>query len=409
MNLKQLGILIAIVVIIGGAGLVLHNHQQSSWTGGGADVGKKLLGDNFPFNDVTHIEIKHGTNELNLVKKDDEWRVRERGDYPANFSQISEFLLKARDLKIIQTEDIGPSQFARMELAPGQGTNSAVLVEFLGQADKPIDTLLLGKKHMKKSPTPSQFEGEDGFPDGRYVAVGTNAHQVALISDPLDNVAPNPDQWINKDFFRVEKPKSIEVDFPVATNSWKISRETETGDWKLADLKTGEELDSTKVSGVSSPFSSPSFNDVRPGTNLGETGTNKPTVVKIETFDDFNYTINVGAKTNDDYLVTISVTAQLPKERAAGKDEKPEDKTRLDKEFKDAQQKLADRLKQEQGYQQWTYLVPSWTVDPVLKPRAELLAEKKTEPKKDEPGSAEKPEKETGTNAVPSTPPAPKD
>src|SRR5215469_14890886 len=162
MKLKQLGILIAAVIIIGGAAWVVHNHHQSSWSGGDADAGKKLLGD-FPFNDVAHIAIHHGTNELNLVKKDDLWRVSERADYPANFSQISEFLLKARDLKIVQTEEIGPSQLARMGLAQGQGSNAAVVVDFKDQSDKPLRTLLLGKKHMKK-PTgaPSQFEGEDG-------------------------------------------------------------------------------------------------------------------------------------------------------------------------------------------------------------------------------------------------------
>src|SRR4051812_14682364 len=169
MNLKQLGVLIALVIVIGGASLMLHQRQKSAWTGGGSGVGKKLMGDNFPINNVAHISVQHGTNVLNLVKKDDLWRVRERGDYPANFSQIGDTLKKLRDLKIVQLEDIGPSQLERMELARGQGSNSAVVVQFDDQAEKPISTLLLGKKHMKKSAQPSQPEGGEGFPDGRYV------------------------------------------------------------------------------------------------------------------------------------------------------------------------------------------------------------------------------------------------
>jgi hypothetical protein len=400
MNLKQLGILIVVVIVIGAAGLIIHNQQKSDWSGGGADVGKNLLGTNFPFNDVAHISIKHGTNELNLVKKDDLWRVRERGNYPANFSQISEFLLKARDLKIVQAEEVGASQLARLELAPGQGSNSAVVVQLDDQADKPIRTLLLGTKHMKKSATPSQFEGENGFPDGRYVAVGTNTHEVALISDPLESVDANPDQWLDKDFIRIEKPKSIEVGFPTATNSWRLTRESETGNWTLANTNAGEELDSSKITGVTSPFSSPTFTSVLPGAKLPEGETNKPTVVKIETFDDFNYTIDVGPKTNDDYLVTLSVTAKPPVEPAMGKNEKPEDKAVLDKRFKDVQQKFADKLKQEQSYQQWTYLLPSWTVEPVLKERSQLLAEKKTEPASSS-GKTEKPGETTQMPPMP--------
>lgn len=379
MNLKQLGILIALVIVIGGAGLMLHKQQKSSWTGGGANVGKKLMGDDFPVNDVAHISIQHGTNTLNLLKKDDLWRVRERGDYPANFSQIGETLKKLRDLKIVQVEDIGPSQLGRMELARGQGSNSAVVVQFDDAAGKAISTLLLGKRHLKKSaPQPGQPESDEGFPDGRYVEMGTNSQQVALVSDSLESLDTNPDSWLSKDFVHVEKPKAIEVDFPVATNSWKLTRETEAGEWKLANTNAGEVLDAAKVSGVTSGFSSPTFSSVLPGAKLE--GTNKPTVIKIETFDGFDYTVKVGDKTNDDYLMTIAIAGKPAAERTPGKDEKPEDKARLDKEFKDAQQKTADKLKEEQSFQQWTFVVPSWTVDSVLKNRAELLADKKSEP-----------------------------
>ena len=377
MNRKQLGILLVLAAVIVGAGVVLHRNRNASWEQqGDATAGTNLLGD-FPINDITRIAIRHGTNEVNLVKKDDLWRVSERGDYPANFSQIGDFLIKARDLKIVQSEKVGASQLARLDLATtGQGTNIATVIEFKGANDKPIKTLFLGKPHLQKSTQTSPYGGGGSWPDGRYVKVGDSAN-VALISDPLDTVKPQPDTWLDKDFFHVEKPKSIEVRFPVATNSWKLTRESETGSWKLADAGPDEKLDTSKISGVSSPFSSPSFNDVLPGVKLDGSGKNAPTAVNISTFDGFNYTIHAGSKTNDDYLLTVAVNADLPKERVPGKDEKPADKAKLDKEFKDKQQKLENKLKQEQGYEKWTYLVPAWTVDPVLKERSQLLVEKK--------------------------------
>ncbi|HWD91841.1 MAG TPA: DUF4340 domain-containing protein [Verrucomicrobiae bacterium] len=402
MNLKQLGILIVLVILIGAAGIVLHNRQSASWTESNAEVGKKLLGD-FPFNDVTHISIQHATNDVDLVKKDGLWRVGQRGDYPANFSQISEFLLKVRDLKIVQSEPASPTELARMDLTTGQGSNSATVVEFLGQSNQPIRTLLAGKKHLRKPSAPSQMGGDEGFPDGRFVKAGTNTSNVALISDPLDNVNSGPEQWLNKDFIHVEKPKSIAAVFPVTTNSWKLTRATEAGEWTLADARSGEELDSSKSSGVTSPFSSASFTDVLPQSKADQLGTNKPTILKIETFDDFNYAFNIGAKTNDDYLVTLSITANFPP-RPVGVNEKPEDKPKIDKIYNDAQQKLKDKFKQEQSFENWTYLMPGWEVDPLLKPRSELLAEKKEEPK---PSSAQSSEKSADTNEVKSVEPAP--
>jgi hypothetical protein len=358
-------------------------------------MGQKLLGD-FDVNKVNRIDIKQGTNEVNLVRKNDLWRVSERYDYPANYSQISEFLLKLADLKIVQAEEVGASQLGRFSLATGQGTYSATVVDFKDSSDKPIKSLLLGKQHMKKMKggTPGMDEmgapgGDMNWPDGRYVKLGTDSDKVAVISDSLSNIEPKPDQWLNKDFFKVEKIKDIAVTYPVATNSWKVSRDTESAtDWKLADAKPGEQLDSGKTSGFSYAMSSPSFSDVLPQDAKSEpAGMDKPTVVTFDTFDHFTYTIKVGSKTNENYPMTVQVAADLPKERTPGKDEKPEDKTKLDKEFKDSQKKLQDKLAQEQPYEKWAYLVSTWTLDPVLKERGQLLVEKKEEPKKEEKGA----------------------
>jgi hypothetical protein len=234
---------------------------------------------------------------------------------------------------------------------------------------------------MRKSSQPSQFgEGDEGWPDGRYVKVGADSDEVALISDPLDTVEPKPEQWLSKDFFRVEKARSIAVAFPVATNSWALDRETEAGDWKLSETKPGEQLDPVKISSVANPLSAPSFVDVWPGDKVEGSGTNAPTVVSIDTFDGFHYVVKVGAKTNDDHFVTVMVTAQIPKERTPGAAEKPEDKAKLDKEFKDKQQKLEEKSKQEQSLGKWTYLVSGWSIDSLLKERSQLLVEKKEEP-----------------------------
>ena len=134
MNRKQFFILLVLVIVLGIAGLVVYQRNQTSWQGAGRPgTAQKLLGD-LPVNDVAAIVIKGGTNQLDLVKKDALWRVKQRDDYPANFSEISGFLLKAADLKAAQTEEIGASQLGRYKLLPpGPGTNTAVLVELRDQ------------------------------------------------------------------------------------------------------------------------------------------------------------------------------------------------------------------------------------------------------------------------------------
>lgn len=386
MNRNQITILLCLVVVVGLGGLIIYNKRNDVGRQGNAALGKKLLPD-LAVNDVAALTVQEGTNELTLAKKDGMWRVQQRNDYPANYGELSEFLLKAKDLKAVQPpEKVGPSQLGRFGLAVGQGTNAPVTVEFKDQNGKVLQTLLLGKKHMRKSKGASPFGDEmggGGWPDGRYVKPGAKSEEVALISDPLDRIEPKPEQWLNKDFFKVDKVRGINVAFPVATNSWKLSRETETGEWKLAEAKPGEQLDSSKAAGVANPLSSPSFNDVDTGSKPEQLGFDKPTLVTLDTFDNFTYTLKVGTKTNDNFPLIVKVSAQLPKERTPGKDEKAEDKDKLDKEFKEKQKKLEEKLAQEKGYEKWTYLVSSWTLEPLLKERSQLLVEKKEEKKDD--------------------------
>lgn len=419
MNRKQLFLLLVLVVVLGGAGLLLFKQQAASWKGGGTAAGQKLLPD-LPVNDITRVLIKQGTNELDLVKKDDLWRVRERADYPANYSQVSEFLLKARDLKIVQSEQVGASQLGRLELLPpGPATNTATLVEFRDKSDKVVKALLLGKKQMKSSPQRSPMDdmgdAGGGWAVGRFVMLTGTSGSVAVISDPLENIAPKPDQWINKDFFKVEKAKSVAVTFAEPTNSWSLTRDTESADWKLADAKAEEKLDNSKASTATGGLGYPSFADVLPAdTAPASVGLDKPTIATIQTFDGFNYTVKIGAKTNDNYNMTVAVTADIPKERTPGKDEKPEDKTKLDKEFKDKTTKLSEKLDQEKKLGGWVYRVSSWTLDSLLKHRAELFVEKKEEAKKDDKATEEsmkddvteeeKSADEASTNAPPKQP-----
>jgi hypothetical protein len=396
MNRKQLTTLIVACVVLGVIGWIIYNKRNSD-EGSDARMGQKVFKD-FPVNDVDRIAIRQGSAQVNLVKQNDVWGVQERNNYPANFGNISEFLRKVWELKVAQPQQVGPSQLGRLELLPpDKGANSGTLVEFKDKSGKNINSLLLGKKHMRKGESDnSGFGGGGGWPDGRYIMVGNDIQTVAVVSDAMSNIEPKPEDWLNKDFFKVENLKSIAVASTNATNSFRLEREKEGGEWKLADAKPGEQLDTGKSGSVTSALSSPSFNDVATNTAPDKTGMDKPIVAKLTTFDGFNYEAKVGGKTGEDnYYFQVAVEASLPKERTAGKDEKPEDKTKLDKEFKEKNDKLQEKLKTEKDYAKWTYVVTKWSIDPLLKERKDLLAEKKEEPKP------------ATTNAVPSLVPGP--
>lgn len=380
MNRKQLTLLIVAALIVGGLGLWVRSRRAASYQTSAGLMGQKVLGD-FDVNSIAHVVIRHGTNELNLVRKDEVWTVKERGNYKANFSEISDFLRKLWELKTVQAQTIGPSQLARLELVT-EGDKPGTVVELRNESGELVRSLILGKQHRRQPTQSSPFGGDEGWPDGRYVMVSGKSNIVSLVSETFSNIEPKPEQWLNKDFFKIEKVKSIAVKYQNETNSWHIARDTESSELKLVDAKPDEKLDQSKVSSIPNALSWPSFNDVVVDPNPEVTGLDKPTVAVFETFDGFTYTVKIGNKHDDNaYYLSLAVNANYPKERTPGPDEKPEDKEKLDKEFKEKTEKLNEKFKQEKSLEQWVFLVPKWTVDNLLKERHALLAEKKEEPK----------------------------
>ena len=391
MNKKQLTLLLVGLVVLGGLGLLLNRSRQSAWQSA-SSVGNQTVLENFPLNDVGQIVIRQTGAELNLLKQDDLWRVQERGNYPADFSTISELLRKAWEMKTVRTLQVEVAELPRLELVePGKGAASGTLVEFKDKNGKPIKSLLLGKKHTKDGGNSSM--GGGGWSDGRYLLVVGDKQAVRLVAEPFNNAEPKPDGWLNKEFFKIENIRSVSVTSSNPTNTWKLARETLEGEWKLADLKTGEQTDGPRSSGLSGLLANPSFLDVI--ITIGQTNEapkDKPVEAVLQTFDGFTYALKLSQQSEaEKYQLAVTVAAELPKERVAAKDEKPEDKARLDKEFQSKLEKLNEKASREKAFGKWSYLVNKYTIDTLLKPRSDFLAEKKEEAKKEPPPAVQDP------------------
>jgi hypothetical protein len=396
MNRKQLIIMFLALAVLGGAGLVLMNRHDSSWSAPQGKMGQKLF-PNLVLNDVGALHVA-AAGDLHLAAKDGLWRVQERAGYPADVSKIRELFIKLSELKISQSEPIGQTQLARMDLLPPAtgtniGTNSGTQVEIQDKQGKTLQSLLLGKKHFEQSSRPSPY---GDFANGRYVMLPDDHKDLLLISDPLDSIEVNPESWLDRDFFKVDKIESISLVSTNATNSWKLTRDSESAPWVMSDAKAGELLDSNKVSSLAGTLSYASFVDAATNTAPAATGLDKPLAVTLTTFDHFTYDLKIGNKTPENNLyLTVAVSADIPTNRVAGKDEKPEDKQKLDKEFQDKTKTLQDKFAKEKTFGQWVYLVTPGLVDPLIRDRSQLFVEKK-----DEASAA-------GTNAAPTALPIP--
>ena len=375
---KQLAFVLVLLVVVGGVALYLNNRTTASWSQTATVATGKIL--DFPLNDVSQITIKEGGTEINLVKKEDSWRVKERADYPADFEKVGSLVRKLWELKPVQDVKVGPSQLARLQLTePAEGSEHGTLIDLKGAGDKRVAALLLGKKHLRNEDESNAPGGS--FPIGRYVMPEDGSSHVYLVSDTFQEIQMKPEQWLSRDFIKIENAESVAVNGTEPGKSWKITREnaTSTAPWKLVDAKPGEELDNSKAAGAAAVFNYPNFADVLPAdTSVSETGLDKPSTVRIETFDGFVYELKVGKLMGENYPVLVSVKADLPKERPLVPDEKPEDKSKKDEEFQNRQKQLTEKLAKEEKLPTRPYLIAKGTIDQLLKDRAALMAEKKS-------------------------------
>jgi hypothetical protein len=374
MKSKQLAILLAITAVLGGTVWVLQKGGNDSWKATPASSGGKVL--EFDINAVASLAIQSPSGTTTVSRKGEAWVVEDRADYPANFERVGNLLRSLWDLKVVQDVKVGSSQLVRFDLLePGQGKGTRL--DFKDKDGKPLASVLLGKRYMKKSEGPLAEMGE--IPAGRYV-MPLGSGRVSLVSEALEDAEAKPEAWLKRDFIHVENVASVTLKGATPEQNWKLVRESTAGDWKFEGAQNSEKVDPSKASPLSGALSSPSFADVlAPGAAPEETGFDKATVLTLETFDGFLYTLKLGKVTGENQAVAVEVSAKLEKERSPGKDEKPEDKTKLDEEFKSKLKRLEDKLAAEKTLEGRPFLISSGTFSQFLKDRAQFLAEQKAE------------------------------
>ena len=393
MNRKTFLILLAALLVVGGAGLALFWQDLGVWRTAGGKIGYKPF-EKLAVSEVAQIRLYDGKGEVTLALKDGRWVVKQRGDYSASVQEIGDLLVKLPDWKVVQTENVGASLLPRLNLvapvlnagtpatlndkadakaetkvetkvaanADGAGTQ----LELADKAGKPLGSILLGKIVVKKEPSPLPIQQET--PVGRYV-VSPGTPAVLVMSDALKNASAKPEAWLARDFFKAERIKSLAVSGD--GGPWKIARKEEYDPWKFAD--GAGELDPGKAVAAVNSLAALTFSDVAVDAKPAEF--DKPRTFIAETYDNLVYTVTLAKKPGgDDYYLTVKASGEPPRVRTPEKNEKPADKERLDKQFDEAQKKLDARVKFEQGLAGWVYVVPAKTLEPLLKTRPDFVA-----------------------------------
>lgn len=374
---KIISLLVILGVLIAAA--VVYQDQQSALLNGAASRGIKMRERLLPDLEPTALRkfnLKDDKASVSITISDDlkTAMLAERAGYPASIDKLSTVLADLREQKISSMQVVGKGAWAKSNLkAPGDGTEGiGTQLEMLGSADKPLATLIFGSNIETSGGNSNPMTGGT---NQRFVRVPDDGESICVVNNTYFDLEAKPENWLDKAFIDVQKIKEIAVTAPKTEDSWKVNRPDENAaDFVLSDAKSGESLDTTKLP-ASSILSAPTFNDVNAKDKAAEL-LKDASKVKITTFDGFTYDVQVAKQSkdgSDKYYLSVAVAAELPKERAPVKDEKPEDKKKKDEEFATAKKSKEEKLAKEQKFAGWVYEVSEYTINNLLKKRSEIV------------------------------------
>ncbi len=372
MNARIAAILVVLLAVLGGGALLIHQQQRAQQASNVDTLGQPLLKD-LQAAEVAAIRIVEPGATLTLTLKDGRWRLRERDGFPADFAKVRDFVLKAIELKIGQSEPLGEADRARLALNEPGKEGAGTLLEFQNADGKSLARLIVGKKHFKREPeNPRTARG-----DGRFVMLAQSPATAFVIADPLEQASAKSALWLDKSGYAAEKVKTLEVRFADG-NGWRIERPGDNAEWKLIGARPGEKLEVTRANAASYMMGQGSLADIASAeVKPAEAGLDKPTLVTATTFDGLAYKLRVGKKVGDNYYVRLTVEGAPTKERAAEKNESAEDTARRDQEFAERLKRIEERLARDRALADHLLLVPSSTLEDILRPRAEMLERKR--------------------------------
>jgi hypothetical protein len=382
MNKKSVTILWATALLLAIGVAILSSKKTDSGKANTERARGETLFTSFPAKDVAKLAIRTVDGSVTMEKKDGNWQIAERENYPAKVSNINTLLRTIEDLKINNAIEAGSSYAKRfgVDLDAKQSEQHGTLIEMSDASGNSIARMVLGK------------ESDGG---GQFVRNVADESGVYVTSEAFPTATSSAKDWLNDDFIKVEKITSLSVSPPAKPEEveWKLTREDDTADFTLDGLKPGETINATNTSALKSLLNFARFQDVMPKAKLAdhEKATDRRKLV-IGTKDGFTYTITFSTKPNeappstlakpedsppaaegDAFYMTVAVTADIKKERTKDKDEKPEDAKSKDEAYAATVKTLEEKLAAEKAYEGHLYEISKYVIDPVLKPRTDFI------------------------------------
>jgi hypothetical protein len=376
MNSKKLGILFAVAVIAIAAGVWLAGQRSVSSVGTSSTAlyseAKKNL------DKATAVRIFTAGDQLavEIVRKDDAWRVTQRSGYPAAEAKLRKLLLGIADAEIREEKTSNPENYANLGVEDvSDASATGIRVEVTGV--EPAINLIVGK----------QGPGVGS----QYVRRAGEARSW-LIDASIDK-SSKPQDWLSSSIVdvRADRVQSAEISTKDAKPYSAVKSSRADANFTIEKLPKGKELSLPSApNSLASALTALSLSDVKAASEFDE----KPEAhATYRTFD--GLVVELDGWTREDkrfiaararYDAALAERFKVPSEDkeatkpSTDSEGAPASKDEADKPAEDSagpakQDVAAEAQKLNDTLNGWVYEVPEYKYDAIFKPLSEMLKE----------------------------------
>ena len=360
MNDKKLAILGLAAVIMAGAA-ILQNRISKQLSTGDFSSSPLIEGLEIDKVDAIRISSENGSKTVNLARKNGNFVVTDKDDYPANVTRINELINHCLDIRTSEKITSNVSNHADLNVTD---ETARFVISFLDSDDTPIVTLLISETDMETNSAYARLSASDD--------VYSIERPPYIQASPMDYVAATLVEVQNDDV------QSVAVSTP--EGSYVLSSPEGTGDVKLDKMPEGKQFKATDYQAVFKAINSVRFDDVMAAEKA-------PADLKFDhVYTSRNYDLTVYkfelAKQDDKYYAKVGADYldKTPVEKTVGQIES-------DEELKKKEAKLLaiDKVKDFNAkHKNWVYQIPSYKADNLTKPLSELIEDIPVEEEKPE-------------------------
>jgi hypothetical protein len=382
MRAKTLVVLFIILGLLAGVSALVIRLKAP--TGAGGVLGTYLL-KGLPVNEIASISIESPEKSVSLATVSGRWVVKDRFDYPADFSKIADFVRKLKNAKIGRRFESSKDTLKRLSLKSPEDRGAAETekgsqIQMQDKSGKLLAHVLLGK--IRRS------GGERSFPDGQYVRLG-NDPTIYLIDIHFAHLQKDPSDWLEKTPVKVEANEVKKISCLSAdgkTIRFRFERPEKGKDLEPEALPAHQKVDTSALNRLARALSSLGIKDVTdPSDDSASTELKRSNRLEYHMFNGMTYRVYPGKSCSESdrcYLkLEVDYKRPAPEEKTAAEDkelkkeEPPAEKTPGERSIET--KKINDRLTP------WVYVINKSQHDAFVTDLAHLLEKPdKTPPKK---------------------------